>query len=260
MGCGVGKSTKEAIVESSVPSTLGKSRTERVIGGGDKLAPEVVEGLGRIFKRFAVMNVGARPRGKGKDKEGAGESEGNPPVPNTTVQPKAESDLLPRSVTKPAPPLDLEKHATEAAKPTYEADGPQQVFETRKEEEQTESLNPTSLVAAEKAKTLLEEPKEGEEERAPEPRQAFEEGNFSSEDQRISPEPPRPLEYSDDEAQPYEDESLRLARLEMERQAREEAERRAAEQRLLSEEQANADIGKLAGMENEAKDILSKYQ
>lgn len=258
MGCGVGKSSKEAIVESSVPSTLGKARTERVAGGGDKLAPEVVEGLGRIFKRFAVVDVGSRSRSKAKGKAVAGESEANPPVPNATVQPQAESGL-PRSVTKPAP-SDLDKPAAEAAQPLYEADIPEPQFETRKEEEPVETANPALQVEGQKAKTLLEEPKEEVEELAPEPKQAFEEGNSPPEDQRISPEPPRPLNYSDDEAQPYEDESLRQARLEMERQAREEAERRAAEQRLLSEEQASAHIGKLASMESQAKDILSKYQ
>jgi len=254
MGCGVGKSSKEAIVESSVPSTLGKSRPTRTLEGGNKLDPEVLEGLGRIIKRFAVVDVGPRSHAKGKGKGEAGVPEGNPPVPNSTVQPKAEVDL-PRSVTKPAQLLEVGNPSSQAVQPQDEADKQEPPLDIRKEEDQTEAVNPIAVL---KQETKGEEGKEAEE-MAPEPRQAFEEGNYPPEDQRFSPEPPRP-DYSDDEAQPYEDESLRLARLENERKAREEAERRAAEQRLISEEQANAHIGKLASMENEAKDILSKYQ
>lgn len=248
MGCGIGKTSKETIVESSVPSTLrGRPKPEPVIDAGNKLAPEVREGLARILKRFGAIDANSKPQGrKSRPKENPASYPEPPPV---AEDPNPES-------SKPVPSTDIAKQPASVPKPTdVPATSDNQI------EEKLAVKQPTSnLDRVQKEVSIRDERKEDAEDLAPEPKQAFGGGNEIAEEDRYSPEPPRPDHDSDEEAQPYEDETLRLTRLEMERQAREAAALKAAEERLALDEQAKAHLGKITSMEGEAKDILSKYQ
>lgn len=233
MGCGAGKTTKESVLDVHAPADRPKSKpplTEKpkakpglVAEPSNKLAPEVLEGLAKLLRRFSTIEVG-KPKSKSlkphdmrvltalrQDHSAKPVTNGTKALPQgTTVQP----------VTKPAA-------------------------------EEVKQADPRPASVQEEVRAPPADP---------EPIQAFNPPMESSLEQRYSPEPPRPDDPSDDEDVHPEDESLKRQRLEREQQAREEAERRAAEQRSEQEKQAALHKGQMTSMESQAQDILSKYQ
>ena len=239
MGCGAGKTTRESVLDVHAPAEKPKlkpvvvekpkaTKPGLVAEPSQKLDPEVLEGLAKLFRKFSTIEVGKAKAKSLKPQDfraltALGKDSSHP------KQISNEAKAIPQETNLVQP---VHKQAEEEAKPAF-----------------TEDIKP----ATEQKETMQVAS-------GPEPRQAFNEPVESSMEQRYSPEPPRPDDPSDDESLHTEDASLKRQRLEREQQARLEAERLAAEQRLEQEKQAALQKGKITSMESQAQDILSKYQ
>ena len=245
MGCGASKTSKESILDAAtVPAASVKPRipeTHRpplVAEPSNKLAPEVLEGFARLIRRFSTVEITAKnkttARGSQPNKAAKGPAGQSATMP--IARPKEEKKDPPKVETHPEPKPNPQPDPLPSEQPPT-----------------VSSAAPMMLSSLPGAATDMKNSSFSE------PRQAF--GDSHTEDQRYSPEPPRPDSLSDEEvAQPYEDEGLRKKREEMERLAQEEAQRKAARDREEGEKLAMAQKGKMASMENQANDILSKYQ
>lgn len=232
MGCGASKSSKEPILEvATVPAVREKPRPPALVAlPSNKLAPEVLDGFAKLLRRFTTVEVTAKGKATARSNAGV-KSARQGPAGSTTMpvtKTKEERKELPKQV-----PIPEKQPESPVAKPVEEPPAP-----------------------------VMSQPLVEKEVGMVEPKHAF--GDMSDshmEEQRYSPEPPRPQSLSDEEsAQPYEDESLRKRREELERQAQEEAERKAARDRAEAERLAFEQKGKMTTMQNQANDILSKYQ
>ena len=282
MGCGAGKTSKESILNSHIPAPSAPRSAKQggVAPPGNKLAPEVLEGFERLLKRFARVEVKAKAaartaavaREKNGTKKPAEEErrEVRKPVEKEVPQNEAPKETAPEQ--KPAA-LPSEPPAPEESKvdkiPTLPSNPVITKSPTVKVPSESVPEQPSAAPVAEpevQESPPVPEPAANmlvEGESLPiEPRQAFGEDAFPhAEEQRFSPEPPRPATLSDEEeAQPYEDENLRRERMEKERLALEEAERLAALQRAEVDQMTLAQRGKMTSMENQANDILAKYR
>jgi hypothetical protein len=257
MGCGPGKHTKETILASTVPAA-GVSRDRFTPNSFNaKLPPEVLEGFTALFRRFTIIEVSSKSKtGKGKgpaiEQNGGKEISGG----SATMQPPQvegekkladqlhDKDTDKKSITASAMAPREESKVEPLSLPDSAASYPVLIDHVVAEDHKESSVNHAEISG------VLE------------PKEAFG-GIMSSglsEDQRFSPEPPRPENLSEDEAQPYEDETLRKARLERERLAQIEAERKAAEEREAVDNATMQQRGKMTAMEDTANSILSKYQ
>lgn len=228
MGCGAGKTTREAVLDVRTPAAKPPkpSKPRMVAEPSNKLDSEVLEGLAKLLRRFSTIEMTKQ------------KSKPTKPLDNYTIPYLAKDTSDRKQESNGSFPRNLAKTAGKAT-------------------------NGEAISAS-----VVPEPKStfSEIQVKPVPMDIeLHPGNpdipESSVDQRYSPEPPRPLDPSDDESYPViEDEHLKRQRLEREVKAREEAERRAMEQRAELELQAAQQIGKMTSMQSQAQDILSKYQ
>ena len=256
MGCGGHSKETDDTVKKQATTTPRRFGSRLLPDPRNKLAPEVLEGFTRLIKSFYFCDSATAPA----------KSSNMLPVTNTTLTANGG-----KGGTGAFTGLTTDHGRTEAAggKSLPSVSGgeaanpgiaPEPKLEDTKAQAKAVPSSFQAILASEQQKG--EAPSLGNKGREQggggiEESEAMREGG---EEHRYSPEPPRPEALSDDEEGPYEDPSIRAARLEKERLAKEEAERRAAELRLEEETSAAQRKGAMNNMQSEADSILSKYQ